>query len=98
MSIGNSICPSISFRSIEPSNAVFVGDRLNMDIKGAKSIGMKTVLIKRRPLIDTRTKPDITIHGFNELLLALENLDMDIKSESQATLLNTKQKNQSSLW
>jgi putative hydrolase of the HAD superfamily len=58
----------------DPSNAVFVGDRLDMDIKGAKNIGMKTVLIKRRPLVDTETKPDITILRFNDLLLALEKL------------------------
>ncbi len=61
----------------EPSCAVFVGDRLDIDIEGARNIGMKTVLVKRRPLADTGIKPDITIPSFNELLPALRNLDMD---------------------
>jgi hypothetical protein len=56
---------------------------------------MKTVLIKRRRLFDTETKNDITILGLNELLLALENLDLD-KSESQVTLLNMEKTNKSS--
>lgn len=53
-----------------------------MDIKGAKNVGMKTVLIKKRPLVDIGIKPDITILRYCELLLALEKLETDIENES----------------
>ena len=33
--------------NVEASNAVFVGDALNIDIKGAKSVGLKAILIQR---------------------------------------------------
>ncbi len=54
---------------VKPENAVFVGDRLYDDIYGAKSAGMRTVLILPRPEGDDATvEPDATIHQLAELI------------------------------
>lgn len=54
------------------SKAVFVGDMLDLDVKGPKSVGIKTVFIERRHLghnVDVR--PDYVIKSLNELLVVL---------------------------
>jgi HAD superfamily hydrolase (TIGR01662 family) len=54
-------------------NAVFVGDTVDADIKGAKSAGMKAIFIQRRPQEKIEnTPPDLTIEYLGELLTALE--------------------------
>ena len=59
---------------IEASKAVFVGDMLDLDVMGPKSVGMKTVLIKRRPVgKNAYVKPDRIITSLRELLAALED-------------------------
>jgi len=59
---------------VEASTAVFVGDMLDLDVIGPKSVGMKTVLIKRRPAREnTRVKPDKVITRLRELLTAVED-------------------------
>lgn len=59
--------------NVDAANAVFVGDTLAFDIKGAKNVGMKAVLIERNPpkeILDI--KPDRVIRSLKELLLTLE--------------------------
>ena len=59
---------------VDSSRAVFVGDMVGLDVKGAKNVGMKAVLIERRPLrrvLDV--KPDRVIKSLRELLLVFEN-------------------------
>lgn len=59
---------------VDASRAVFVGDMVGLDVKGAKNVGMKAVLIKRRlfgGVLDV--KPDKVIKSLRELLLVLEN-------------------------
>ncbi len=58
---------------VEASKGVFVGDMLDLDVAGPKSIGMKTVLIKRRPIENVEVKPDKIITCLRELLNVLEN-------------------------
>lgn len=59
---------------VDASNAVFVGDMVGLDVKGAKSVGMKSVLIEREPLGELRdVKPDSVISSLRELLVVLEN-------------------------
>lgn len=59
---------------VEASRAVFVGDMVDLDVIGPQSVGMKTVLIKRRSSgEDTVAKPDIVIRSLTELLKALED-------------------------
>ena len=54
---------------VEASKAVFVGDMLNLDVMGPKSVGMKAILIKRRPVKEnTSVKPDRVINRLIELL------------------------------
>ncbi|MDH7564737.1 MAG: HAD family hydrolase [Candidatus Bathyarchaeota archaeon] len=72
--------------NVEASKAIFVGDTLHLDVKGAKNAGMKTVLIKRKasmtddpksliwktPEENPPIKPDIIIDSLKELLSILE--------------------------
>jgi putative hydrolase of the HAD superfamily len=55
------------------SEAVFVGDTLDADIRGASEVGMKTIFIERRIQKEKETiHPDITIKSLKELLLIIE--------------------------
>jgi HAD superfamily hydrolase (TIGR01509 family) len=59
---------------VNSSETVFVGDMLDLDVKGAKNVGMKAVLIERRPSEDIlNVKPDRVIKSLRELFLMLEN-------------------------
>jgi FMN phosphatase YigB (HAD superfamily) len=59
---------------VRASRAVFVGDMLDLDVMGPKSVGMKTVLIKRRPMKDKDDlKPDSVITCLSELLAVLRD-------------------------
>ena len=61
--------------NVNPSKAVFVGDMLDLDIMGPKNVGMKTILIERRPLQDrTEVKPDEVVKNLTELLDILGDL------------------------
>lgn len=64
----------------EPSKAVFIGDTPDMDIKGAKKVGMKAILIERRIFAADRptqfvgkVKPDKTIKSLGELPTIIED-------------------------
>ena len=59
---------------VNSSEAIFVGDMLGLDVKGAKNVGMKAVLIERRPLGEVLdVKPDRVIKSLKELFLVLDN-------------------------
>jgi len=51
---------------LKPSEAVYVGDKPFTDIKGAKAVGIITVLIRRKPWKEY-VKPDFTIDSLNQL-------------------------------
>jgi putative hydrolase of the HAD superfamily len=58
---------------VDAEEAVFVGDTVDADIQGAKSLGMKTIFIERRTQKEIEQAcPDQTIKNLGELLLALE--------------------------
>jgi HAD superfamily hydrolase (TIGR01509 family) len=60
--------------SVRASRAVFVGDMLDLDVIGPQKVGMKTVLIKRRPIEEnTYAKPDRVITRLSELLTVLQD-------------------------
>jgi HAD superfamily hydrolase (TIGR01549 family) len=59
--------------NVEASKAVFVGDMLDLDVIGPKSVGMKTILIQRRPTKNTDVKPDKVISHLCELSSVLED-------------------------
>jgi len=55
------------------SEAVFVGDTVDADVQGAKSVGMKTIFIERRRQKEVeQVCPDQTIKSLSELSVALE--------------------------
>jgi FMN phosphatase YigB (HAD superfamily) len=52
---------------------VFVGDTVDADIQGPKSMGMKTIYIERRRQKEIeQTCPDQTIKNLNQLAAAIE--------------------------
>jgi putative hydrolase of the HAD superfamily len=58
---------------VDVSETVFVGDTIDADIQGAKSMGMKTIYIERRLQKEIeQTSPDQTIRNLSELPMALE--------------------------
>ncbi len=61
---------------VNPENAVFVGDTVDADIKGAKEAGMHTVYIERRPQKELElNSPDQTVKNLNELPSAIEKIE-----------------------
>lgn len=58
---------------VDASDAVFVGDTPSVDVRGAKNVGMKAVLVQRRPMEGVvKVKSDIVIGSLKELLGILE--------------------------
>jgi len=56
---------------VEPSAAVFVGDRLRDDVSGAQALGMRTVHLTGRPVETWDVLPDaelVTLDGLVELV------------------------------
>jgi putative hydrolase of the HAD superfamily len=72
---------------VNPSEAVFVGDTLGMDIKGAKAVGMNAILIVREtstpdmpkllvwqpPKDDITLEPDKIVRSLTELFDIIED-------------------------
>jgi putative hydrolase of the HAD superfamily len=61
--------------NVSPSNVVFVGDMIDLDVKGPKNVGIKAVLVERKPLeVEACVKPDWIIKNLAELPSVLERL------------------------
>jgi HAD superfamily hydrolase (TIGR01509 family) len=59
---------------VDASKAVFVGDMPGLDVKGAKNVGIRAILIERRPIEGSvDVKPDTVIRSLRELLAILED-------------------------
>lgn len=59
---------------VEAARSVFVGDMLDLDVIGPKSVGMKTILIARRIIEENcHAKPDKIITHLGELPAVLED-------------------------
>ena len=54
--------------NLKPEECLMVGDNPKRDLKGAKSVGIKTVFAKYGSLSKTKLKPHYTINSFEELL------------------------------
>ena len=60
---------------VAASEAVFVGDMMDLDVKGSKSVGIKAILIRRRPMkAAVDVKPDRVVRSLAELPAMLEKL------------------------
>lgn len=66
--------------SINPNEAIMVGDSLDADILGAKQLGMKAIWITRRAQFTDedmrRIKPDFSIRKLSELLPTLDLISL----------------------
>lgn len=65
---------ALKILGVDASRTVFVGDMLGLDVKGAKSAGIKAVLIERRhieKIVDV--KPDRVIKSLKDLLVVLKD-------------------------
>ena len=66
--------------SIEPEEAVMVGDSLGADIFGAQSLNMKTIWLTRRAQFtvdeEQRIHPDFSLPSLNQLLPTLEQIHL----------------------
>lgn len=68
--------------NIPPEDAIMIGDSLEADIHGAKSLKMKAIWITRRAQINSdehaaqRIQPDFSLRDLNELLPALEQINL----------------------
>ena len=59
---------------VDASRAIFVGDMVNLDVVGPQSVGMKTILTKRKSIgEDIAAKPDMMINSLVELLKVLDD-------------------------
>jgi HAD superfamily hydrolase (TIGR01549 family) len=65
-----------SATSVEPSDVVFVGDRLDVDVAGAKGAGMRAVWFNHwgGSLDEARAQPDAVITRFAELPVVLATM------------------------
>ena len=65
---------------VPASEAVFVGDNLQTDIKGALNCGMIPIHIDRRKTEITKVccKPYMTVSSLEQVLLILEELEEEI--------------------
>jgi len=62
--------------NVNASHTIFVGDMLDLDIKGPKNVGMKTVLIQRKPVeLVSDANPDWIIKRLDELLPLLNTVE-----------------------
>ncbi|MHB8778119.1 MAG: HAD family hydrolase [Anaerolineales bacterium] len=66
--------------NIPPNEAVMIGDSLEADIYGAKSLNMQTIWITRRAEFKDedmrRIKPDFSLRNLTELLPTLERISL----------------------
>jgi putative hydrolase of the HAD superfamily len=59
---------------VDAENTVFVGDTVDADIQGAKTVGMRTIFIERRAQKESeRVCPDQTIRSLSDLSMALDH-------------------------
>jgi putative hydrolase of the HAD superfamily len=67
---------ALSLAAVEPGEAVFVGDRLDVDIAGAKASGMRAVWFNHwgGSLDGASPGPDAVIERFSELAVVLKTL------------------------
>jgi putative hydrolase of the HAD superfamily len=64
---------ALEILNVKPEEAVFVGDTLDADIKGAKQAGMKAVFLERRKQEAYDAYPDGKIESLTQLLRVLED-------------------------
>ncbi len=65
---------ALKILDVKASKSVFVGDMLDLDVVGPKNVGMKSILVKRRPIAKcANAEPDRQISSLAELLTVLED-------------------------
>jgi putative hydrolase of the HAD superfamily len=57
---------------VEPSHAVFVGDRLHDDVGGAAALGMRTVWVRNDAVPRAEVEPDAVVDELHELVAVVD--------------------------
>lgn len=66
---------ALNLLEVDASVSVFIGDTPDVDVRGAKNVGMKAILIERRKVSSkTEDQPDFTIKKLREILELLEEI------------------------
>ncbi len=66
-------CFTLNLLKVDASESIFVGDTPDIDVRGAKNVGMKAILIERRKAsFKSEDKPEYTIKKLREILDLLE--------------------------
>jgi putative hydrolase of the HAD superfamily len=70
---------------VAPAEAVFVGDKLRVDVAGPQKIGMRAVLVTSsyRVEADPEITPDARIRTIAELPAAIESWDKALENRIQ---------------
>lgn len=58
---------------VKASEAIFIGDMLDLDVQGPQNVGMKTIFIQRQPIDDLFVQPDHIITRLVDVLDILAN-------------------------
>lgn len=67
---------------VEPGQAVHIGDRVDLDVQGAKNAGIYSIYLDEdnQPYPEGFPRPDITVHGLNEVAEAVEEINVRSKT------------------
>jgi len=69
---------------VEPSEAVFVGDRLHDDVGGAAALGMRTVWIRNDAVPHADVTPDAAVDDLSKLVGLVDDWMKPVGSQAQA--------------
>lgn len=84
--------------NVRPEDSLFVGDKPRLDIRGAKRVGMITVLkVRKRPIPHVWDKPDYVVRHLTELPSLLEKIGV-MYEDSMPTLPNHDYRRSGRVW
>lgn len=52
----------------KPAESAFLGDSLNADVVGARIVGMRSIHVRREPLVENLVHPDASVNSLSEAL------------------------------
>jgi beta-phosphoglucomutase-like phosphatase (HAD superfamily) len=77
---------------VDPSRAVFVGDRLRDDVSGARAVGMRTVHLVGRPVEGFDVVPDAELDSLDGLVELVGRLARERLSAGRRRQVRTRRR------